>query len=102
MDLHQNVVRQRLEDGVCSTYPIVDNIGRTQKANFVNEDGLYDAILDSRKPEARKFRKWITSDVLPSIRKTGGYITSTPEDTPESIMARAVLIAHATIEKTLV
>lgn len=99
LDLHQNVVRQRLEDGVCSTYPIVDNIGRTQKANFVNEDGLYDAILDSRKPEARKFRKWITSEVLPSIRKSGGYIATTAEDTEESIMARAVLIARATIEK---
>lgn len=43
--------------------------------NFVNEDGLYDAILDSRKPEARKFRKWVTSEVLPTIRKHGVYAT---------------------------
>lgn len=40
---------------------------------FVNEDGLYDVILDSRKPEAKAFRKWVTSEVLPSIRKTGSY-----------------------------
>ena len=40
-------------------------------ANFVNEDGLYDVILDSRKPSARDFRKWVTSEVLPQIRKTG-------------------------------
>lgn len=73
LELHSNVVRQRLEDDVCSTYPISDNLGRTQQANFVNEDGLYDVILDSRKPEARKFRKWITSEVLPSIRATGSY-----------------------------
>lgn len=66
-------VRQRLEDDVCSTYPIQDRLGRTQKATFVNEDGLYDVILDSRKPEAKRFRKWITSEVLPSIRKTGSY-----------------------------
>ena len=42
-------------------------------ANFVNEDGLYDVILDSRKPEAKIFRKWVTGEVLPSIRKTGQY-----------------------------
>ena len=44
-------------------------------ANFINEDGLYDAILESRKPEARKFRKWVTSEVLPSIRKHGIFAT---------------------------
>lgn len=83
LDLHPNVVRQRLNDDVCSTYPITDNLGREQQANFVNEDGLYDVILDSRKPEAKQFRKWVTSEVLPSIRKTGGYIASKADDTPE-------------------
>lgn len=72
-----NTVR-RLDDGVCSKHPIPDTIGRIQLANFVNEDGLYDVILDSRKLEARRFRKWITSEVLPSIRKTGGYGIQTP------------------------
>lgn len=73
LELAPRSVRQRLEDDVCSTYPIQDRLGRTQQATFVNEDGLYDVILDSRKPEARRFRKWITSEVLPSIRKTGSY-----------------------------
>lgn len=41
--------------------------------SFVNEDGMYDVILDSRKPEAKVFRKWVTSVVLPSLRKTGTY-----------------------------
>ena len=68
-------VMKRLEDGVVTIHPIIDKLGRTQNANFVNEDGLYDVILDSRKPEAKKFRKWITSEVLPSIRKTGAYLT---------------------------
>lgn len=68
-------VRARLDDGVVSTDTISDSLGRTQTANFVNEDGLYDVILDSRKPEARAFRKWITSDVLPTLRKTGQYRT---------------------------
>ena len=49
------------------------NIGRQGKANTVNESGLYALILKSRKPQAKKFRKWITSEVIPSIRKTGGY-----------------------------
>ena len=71
--LTQGHVRERLDDGVVSTEPIKDSLGRQQFANFVNEDGLYDVILDSRKPEAKAFRKWITSEVLPSIRKTGSY-----------------------------
>lgn len=73
LDLSPNDVRRRLDDGVVSTHPITDSLGREQQANFVNEDGLYDVILDSRKPQAKAFRKWITSDVLPSIRKTGQY-----------------------------
>ena len=55
--------------------PSFDNLGRQQVANFVNEDGLYDVILDSRKPEAKQFRKWITFEVLPSIRKHGAYMS---------------------------
>lgn len=66
---------RRLEDGVTTNHPILDNLGREQQANFVNEDGLYDVILDSRKPEAKQFRKWVTSEVLPSIRKHGAYMT---------------------------
>lgn len=73
LELQASAVMRRLEDDVTTNHPISDNLGRTQQANFVNEDGLYDVILDSRKPEARKFRKWITSEVLPSIRATGSY-----------------------------
>lgn len=99
LGLTQGHVRERLDDGVVSTEPISDSLGREQLANFVNEDGLYDVILDSRKPEAKKFRKWVTSEVLPSIRKSGGYIASSPNDTPEDILARAVLVAQESIER---
>lgn len=68
-------VKRRLDDGVVSIEVISDSMGRTQTATFVNEDGLYDVILDSRKPEAKRFRKWVTSEVLPSIRKHGVYAT---------------------------
>lgn len=73
LDLAHRVVRQRLDDDVCSTYAIPDSLGRMQETTIINEDGLYDVILESRKPEAKAFRKWITSEVLPSIRKTGTY-----------------------------
>lgn len=73
--LDSSQVMKRLGDGVVTIHPIQDSLGRIQQANFVNEDGLYDVILDSRKPEAKAFRKWVTSEVLPSIRKHGMYAT---------------------------
>lgn len=50
------------------------NLGHQGEANIINESGLYSLILGSRKPEAKKFKKWVTSEVLPAIRKTGAYI----------------------------
>lgn len=84
LGLRQGHVRERLDDGVVSTEPILDSLGREQVANFVTEDGLYDVILDSRKPEAKRFRKWVTSEVLPTIRKHGAYMT---KDTLERAIA---------------
>lgn len=94
----QSLLISDLTRRLFQTTPL-ETAGGTQQALFVNEDGLYDVILDSRKPEARQFRKWVTSDVLPSIRKTGGYIAASQEDTPELIMARALQVAQATINK---
>lgn len=96
LNLSAKGVNQRLSDEVISNYPITDSLGRTQQALFVNEDGLYDVILDSRKPEAKAFRKWITSEVLPSIRKTGGYSVS---DDESLIMAKAILLADQKIKQ---
>ncbi|MBR4562177.1 MAG: phage antirepressor KilAC domain-containing protein [Bacteroidales bacterium] len=99
LSLTPSKIVQRLSDGVLSKYPIQDNKGRVQNANFVNEDGLYDVILDSRKPEAKAFRKWVTSVVLPSIRKSGGYVVAAPAETPELVMARALKLADDTIRR---
>lgn len=74
LDLEVNNTVRRLDKGVCCKHPLATE-GGVQSANFINEDGLYDVIFDSRKPEAKAFRKWVTSEVLPSIRKTGGYGT---------------------------
>lgn len=63
---------------------IIYTLGGQQKLNVVNESGLYSLILRSNKPEARKFRKWVTAEVLPSIRKTGQYVMRiTPEQKGE-------------------
>lgn len=78
LDLLTKKVSQRLDDKVLSKFLITDSIGRERFVLFVNEDGLYDVIFDSRKPEARAFRKWVTSEVIPSIRKTGSYSLSVP------------------------
>jgi len=88
-------VTRRLDDDVIWNHPIEDSLGRTQIAVFVNEDGLYDVILDSRKPEAKKFRKWITSEVLPSIRKTGGYQLDTSQLSPELQMFNSLFSSMA-------
>lgn len=53
-----------------------DTLGGEQELSIVSESGLYSLILTSRKPEARRFKKWVTSEVLPSIRKTGQYTVS--------------------------
>nr|DAX18162.1 MAG TPA: repressor domain protein [Caudoviricetes sp.] len=73
LELTPSKVAQRLEDDVLSKYPISDSLGRQQDTNFINEEGLYDVILGSRKESTKPFRKWVTSEVLPSIRKTGSY-----------------------------
>lgn len=74
LGLTAKFVNQRLNKEVVSNHPL-ETAGGTQQALFVNEDGLYDVILDSRKTEARQFRKWITGEVLPTIRKHGAYMT---------------------------
>lgn len=89
----------RLDDDEKNTVVLTDgNRGNPQKA-IVNEPGLYTLVLGSRKPEARQFKRWVTHDVIPSIRRTGGYIAAKEEDTPEEIMARALLIANDTIQR---
>ena len=68
-------VKTRLCGGGITNEVIPDSIGRQREMTFINEDGLYDVILDSRKPQAKTFRKWVTSEILPSIRKHGIYAT---------------------------
>lgn len=74
-------VYDRLEEDERSRIPVIDSLGRNQQTAIVNESGLYNVILRSDKPNAKPFRKWVTSEVLPSIRKHGAYMT------PETLQA---------------
>lgn len=66
---------------------------------LINESGLYSLVLSSKLPKAKEFKHWVTSEVLPSIRKFGGYMLTKQEDNDETIMARAILIAQTTIDR---
>lgn len=75
----------------------IDTLGGKQEMTVINESGLYNVILRSDKPEAKPFRKWVTSEVLPSIRRTGGYIAGQENLTPEELMAKALMVAQKTL-----
>ena len=94
---NHKVTAQRLDrDEVSQTY-LTDSLGRKQGTTVINEYGLYSVILRSDKPEAKPFRKWVTSEVLPSIRKNGGYIAGQEQLSPEELMAKALLVANKTL-----
>lgn len=87
------------DDDEFSTTEVIDSIGRRQRAYIISEPGLYRLVMRSRKPEAKEFQRWVTHDVLPQIRRTGGYIPTSESDSDEDVMARAVLVAQKTIER---
>lgn len=66
---------------------------------IVSEPGFYKLVMKSRKPEAKAFQRWVTHEVLPSIRKQGGYMTARADETPEQIMARALMLAKDTMDR---
>lgn len=86
------------EDDVSKQY-IIDNLGRSQETLVINESGFYSLILRSDMPKAKQIKRWVTSEVLPQIRKTGGYIPISEEMSEAEIMAKALIISQKTIEK---
>jgi len=80
------MIADRLDgDDVCLAY-ITDSLGRQQQTNIVNESGLYSVILRSDKPEARRFKRWVTHDVLPTIRRHGMYARDELLDNPDLLI----------------
>lgn len=88
---------RRLEEDEKGTRSVRTPGGEQQMA-VITEPGLYSAILGSRVPEARAFKRWVTHEVLPALRRDGGYMVARDE-TPEQTMARAVLLAQQTIDR---
>lgn len=89
--------KQRLnEEGITTIYTLTQK--GEQQLLYINEPNLYRCVFQSKKKEAAKFQDWVFGEVLPSIRKTGGYIATKADDTPEEIMARALLVAQSTLE----
>lgn len=93
---HRSVASLDEDEKGCHT---MTTLGGEQKMTVVNEAGLYSLIMRSRKPEAKAFKRWVTHEVLPSIRKSGGYIAAKADETPEMIMARAIKLADETINR---
>ena len=81
-----------------NTVTISDGIPGNPNKTIISEPSLYKLIMRSRKPEAKEFQRWVTHEVLPTIRKTGGYIPATEAESDEDILAKAVLIAQKTID----
>lgn len=92
------MVKTRLDNkGISSIYTLTQK--GEQALLYINEPNLYRCVFQSKKKEAAKFQDWVFSEVLPSIRKTGGYMVSKDDDTPEEIMARALQIAQNTLDR---
>lgn len=78
---------------------IMHTLGGAQKVTVINESGLYSLIMTSRKPAAKRFKKWVTAEVLPAIRQTGGYMVAAPEESDAELALRAMTMLQATIQR---
>ena len=92
-------VAQRLDGDEVSKFDPNSGLGSrsNEPVNIINESGLYKIVLRSDKPEAREFQRWVTHDVLPQIRRTGGYIPVAEQDDEKVILSKAVLILNRTL-----
>lgn len=76
-----------------------DTPGGVQDVTTINESGLYSLVLSSKLPSAKRFKRWVTSEVLPALRRQGGYMLTGANETPEQIMARALKIADEALKR---
>lgn len=76
-----------------------DTPGGVQDLTTINESGLYSLVLSSKLPSAKRFKRWVTSEVLPALRRQGGYMLANANETPEQIMARALKIADEALKR---
>ena len=94
----REALRKHVEMDDVTKRDTIDSLGRKQFTAFINESGLYALILSSKLDGAKRFKHWVTGEVLPSIRKQGGYMVVRPDETNEEILARALLIMQAAVQ----
>lgn len=92
----------RLDDDEKNSVILNDGTAGNPEKSIVNEYGLYSLVLSSRKPEAKEFKRWITHDVLPTLRKTGSYSMNIPQTLPEALRAYADEVEQHNKTKALV
>lgn len=90
---------KRLDDDEHALVSIEGLSRGNDKANIINEPGLYGLVLASRKPEAKAFKRWITHEVIPAIRKTGGYIAGQETMDDDQLLANALMVAQRKIDE---
>ncbi len=94
---HKAIIDHCKKDGLTKR-EVIDNLGRKQEKNFIDEGNLYRLITHSKLPSAEQFERWVFDEVLPSIRKNGGYIVGQEEMTEDELMAKAILYANKKME----
>ena len=92
-----DIMAKHCKGDLSKRYPITDALGRSQKAVFISESDLYRLIFRSKLPSAERFTDWVTTEVLPSIRQHGGYLSGQETLSPEELMARALQVAQQTL-----
>ena len=96
----RNAIAHHVDEGDKTT-ALIQGSGSNYKtwATFINESGLYALIFSSQLESAKRFKHWITGEVLPAIRKQGGYIHARPDETDEEVLARGILVMQATLQR---
>ena len=95
----EDAMAQHLEVEDSVKHRVMDSNGKLRLTTFINESGLYSLILCSKLESAKRFKRWVTGEVLPAIRKQGGYMVAKQGESEKEIMARALEIVRSTIQR---
>ena len=95
----EDAMAQHVEFEDSVKHRVLDKNGKKRLTTFINESGLYALILSSKLDSAKRFKHWVTGEVLPAIRKQGGYMVARPEETEAEVLARAMQIMQTSLDK---